>query len=119
MKPKLHSRISVISFFCSILSIIAFAWIFLVLFLGNRYESKPELVVNAAIVCFGVMCGAAVLAVLLGAVALFQKQKKRIFGVLGFIFGLLEVTGISASIFLIIKFLEILGKALGSGFGKM
>lgn len=113
LPPKPFSKIGIISFFFSILSPIAFLSIFLLGVFGGKFG------IDAAFISFWVSCGSAVSAFILGIAAFFQRRTKRIFGVLGFTFGLLEIIGIFLSVFVLIKFLEVLGKALGSGFGKM
>lgn len=54
-----------------------------------------------------------------GLASLFQKRTARVFGVVGFVLGVIEVISIIALIVVFAAFMEALGIALGSGFGKM
>lgn len=113
LPPKPYSKIGITSFICSILSPLAFLGIFLLMMFSGKFG------INAAFFSFWVSCCSAILAFVLGITVFFQKKTKKIFGILGFTFGLLEIIGIALSVFIFNKFFEVLGKALGSGFGKM
>jgi len=110
---KRNSKLGIISFIFSILCLAASGLMFVFLISNGKISA------DAAFISFFISCISSIIAFLLGFAVFFQKKTKRIFGIIGFFLGLAEVTLTGLSIFLLLKLFENLGKALGSGFGKM
>lgn len=110
---KTHSKIGITSLFLSIFSIIGIIISLFALIIGGNFG------INAAFTSFYIAVGSSIAAFLLGIATFFQRSTRRIFGMIGLSLSLLEILMIGISILLFINFLELLGKALGSGFGKM
>lgn len=107
------SRLGIFSFIFGLMPLVGV--ILIVMGAGTPGRTPFILVVSGgATILFS-----AVFAFALGLATLFQKRTARVFGVVGFAFGLFWILSIVSLFVLFSAFIDALGIALGSGFGKM
>ena len=109
-----HSKAGIGALVCALMSPMLFCG-FTGLALVYGFERFAEFVVPAFVVVFLT----ADAAVILGIACLFQTDTIRGAGVFGLVIGIFEVAGIAGAVIIAGYLVESLGKALGSGFGRM
>ncbi len=111
---KGHSKLGIVSFTCGLfVPLIAFLSIvgFFVFGGSSLAPFIPPMLLAIA--------GLSVVSLVLGLLSLFQKDVRKVFGAVGFVFGIVEVSTIALVWISTNWLIEKIGEALGSGFGKM